>query len=69
MQPRDSMEGDGRASAAPNEPSSDRHSRDLAAWPPFSDVSGHFGVSVATPIWRALRGYAAGTPILGHDVS
>jgi hypothetical protein len=69
MQPRDSLEGDGRASAGPNEPSSDRHNRDLAAWSPFSDVRGHCGVSVATPIWRALRGHAAGTPILYHDVS
>jgi hypothetical protein len=49
MQPRDSLEGNEHASASPNEPSSDRHNRDLAAWPPFSDVRGHCGVSVATP--------------------
>jgi hypothetical protein len=67
--PRDSLKGNGWASAAPNEPSSDRHSWDLAAWPPSSDVRSHFDVSVATPIWRALRGHAAGTPILDHDVS
>ena len=59
----------GQASAAPNEPSSDRHSRDLAAWPPFSDVRGRRGASVATPIWRAIRLHAVGTPIPGHDVS
>jgi hypothetical protein len=69
MQLRDSLEGNEHASASPNEPLSDRHNRDLAAWPPFSDVRGHCGVSVATPIWRVLRDHAARRLILGHDVS
>jgi hypothetical protein len=69
MQPRDKPKGNGPASAAPNEPLSDCHSRDLAALPPFSAIRGRRGASVATPIRRALRGQAAGTPIPDHDVS
>ena len=30
---------------------------------------GRRGASVATPIWRAVRPHAVGTPIPGHDVS
>ena len=45
------------------------HSRDLAALPPFSAIRGRRGTSVATPIRRALRGQAAGAPVLDHDVS
>jgi hypothetical protein len=32
MSPRDRLEASGQASVVPNEPSSDRYSRDLAAW-------------------------------------
>ena len=54
----------GQAFATPNEPSSDRHSRDLSAWPPFSDVRGGRGASVLIPPWRTTRAIRA--PIRGH---
>ncbi len=69
MPPRDSPKGNRLGSAAPNQPLSDCHSRDLAALPPFSAIRGRRGTSVATPIRRALRGQAAGAPVLDHDVS
>jgi hypothetical protein len=52
-----------------NEPSSDRHGRDLAAWSPRRDVRGRLGASVATPVRRAARLRQVGTAIAGHDVS
>ena len=64
--PRDIPEGNGQAFAAPDEPSSDRHSGDWAAWPPFSDVRGGRGTSVRIPPWRTVRLRAVGMPVRGH---
>jgi hypothetical protein len=66
MHPWDIPERNGQAFAAPNEPSSDPYSDDLAAWPPFSDVRGSRGASVHRPPWRAIGLRAVGTPVRGH---
>jgi hypothetical protein len=66
MHPWDIPERNGQAFAAPNEPSSDPYSDDLAAWPPFSDVRGSRGASVHRPPCRAIGLRAVGTPVRGH---
>ena len=63
------VEASGQARWSPNEPSSNRHSQDLAAWPPFGDVRGRRCASVGTPIWRVIPLYTVGAVIPGHDVS
>ncbi len=48
---------------------SDRDNLNLNAWLLSTRIDGPQGHSIPTPIRRALRLRAVGTPILGHDVS
>ena len=55
--------------AVPTRLSSGQHSLDLTIWPSRRNADGARGASAPTPAWRALRVWAVGTSLLGHDVS